>query len=172
MYRARGWPAVGRVRAVNSRQKAAGRKQRRVARGIWRHLKNDKFAESLGIELLDLREGYAKCAMLVRDEMVNAHQSTHGGAIFTLADFAFASACNSYGQTAVALEVNINFLEAVAPGTRLIAEAQEESLGTRIALYHLTVKDERGKLIASSHATAYRRNEWFHKRSNVGTSER
>ncbi|MDE3091780.1 MAG: hotdog fold thioesterase, partial [Chloroflexota bacterium] len=104
----------------------------------------DKFAESLGIELLDLREGYAKCAMTVRDDMVNAHRIAHGAAIFTIADFAFAAACNSYGQTAVALDVHINFLEAVKPGARLIAEAEEESLSNRIGLYHLTVKDARG----------------------------
>ncbi len=152
---------MGRVKPVNSIQYSVNRRKR-VSKEIWEHLENDKFAQSLGIELLELREGYAKCAMVVRDEMVNAHQSTHGGAIFTLADFAFAAACNSYGQTAVALDVHINFLEAVKPGTRLIAEAEEESLGKRIALYHLVVKDARGNLVASSHATAYRKQEWFH----------
>lgn len=134
-----------------------------VSEKIRQHLLNDKFAAALGIELVALEEGYARCEMVVRKDMLNAHGSTHGGAIFTLADFAFATACNSYGQTAVALEVNINFLEAVKPGTRLIGEAKEESKGSRIALYHLTVTDELGKLIASSHATAYRKNEWFHK---------
>jgi acyl-CoA thioesterase len=134
-----------------------------VSEKIRQHLLTDKFAAALGIELIALEEGYARCEMVVRKDMLNAHGSTHGGAIFTLADFAFASACNSYGQTAVALEVNINFLEAVKPGTRLIAEAKEESKGGRIALYHLTVIDEHGKLVASSHATAYRKNEWFHK---------
>ena len=81
--------------------------------------------------------------------------------IFSLADAAFAAACNAYGQTAVALAMNINFLDAVAPGTRLIAEAREESLGARIGLYHLTVSDEQGRIVASSHATAYRKSEWF-----------
>ncbi len=165
MYRARGWQAVGRVRSVNSRQSTvASKKRRRVAREVWRHLKNDKFAESLGIELLDLREGYAKCAMVVREDMVNAHNIAHGAAIFTLADFAFAAACNSYGQTALALEVKINFIEAVPVGANLIAEAKEEALSARIGLYHLGVTDARGKLVAVAQATAYRKKEWFVKR--------
>jgi acyl-CoA thioesterase len=118
----------------------------------------------LGIELLDLREGYAKCAMVVREDMVNAHNIAHGAAIFTLADFAFAAACNSYGQTALALEVKINFIEAVPVGANLIAEAKEEALSARIGLYHLGVTDARGKLVAVAQATAYRKKEWFVKR--------
>ncbi len=128
---------------------------------IRERLEDDKLARSMGIELLEVREGYSKCAMVVTEEMLNAHRSTHGGAIFTLADFAFAVACNSHGQVAVALQVSINFLEAVPSGTRLIAEGKEEALGSRIGLYRLTVKDDSGKLVASAQATAYRKNEWF-----------
>ena len=134
-----------------------------VAKEIREHIERDLFARSLGIELLELNPGFARCAMTVRAEMVNFHRSAHGGAIFSLADAAFAAACNAYGQTTVALAMTINYLDAVKPGTRLIAEAREESRGERIALYHLTVRDERGKLVASLHATAYRKNEWFHK---------
>ena len=162
--------AVGRrkrVRKASSRQQAAGR-TRRVAKEIWEFLGQDKFAEALGIKLLDLREGYAKCAMVVGDNMVNAHQIAHGAAIFTIADFAFAAACNSYGQTALALEVKINFLEAVKAGTKLIAEAKEEALSNRIGLYHLTVKDARGVLVAVAQATAYRKQEWFVGASKQG----
>lgn len=133
----------------------------RVRPEIRKHLENDKFAESLGIELIELKEGYARCAMVVTDGMLNAHGSAHGGAIFTLADFAFAVACNSHGQIAVALQVSVSFLDAVKSGTRLVAEANEEALGSRIGLYHLTVTDESGKLIASAQATAYRKKEWF-----------
>src|SRR5574340_365333 len=125
------------------------------------HLLNDRFAHSLGIDLIQVGEGYAKCSMLVTDEMLNAHSSAHGGAIFTLADFAFAVACNSHGQIAVALQVSVSFLDAVKAGTRLVAEAKEEALGSRIGLYRLTVTNESGKLVASAQATAYRKNEWF-----------
>ncbi len=128
---------------------------------IRKHLENDKFADSLGIELIEVGEGYARCAMVVTDEMLNAHGSAHGGAIFTLADFAFAVACNSHGQIAVALQVSVSFLDAVKSGTRLIAEAKEEALGSRIGLYRLTVTNESSKLVASAQATAYRKKEWF-----------
>ena len=132
-----------------------------IAPEIRAHIEQDLFARSLGIELLELDPGFAKCALTVRDEMKNFHGTAHGGVIFSLADAAFAAACNSYGQTTVALAMTVNFLDAVEPGTRLIAEANEESRGERIALYHLQVRDERGKMIASLHATAYRKNEWF-----------
>ncbi len=133
----------------------------RVRPEIRKHLENDKFAESLGIELIDVGEGYSKCAMVVTDDMLNAHGSAHGGAIFTLADFAFAVACNSHGQIAVALQVSVSFLQAVKPGTRLVAEAKEEALSSRIGLYRLTVTNESGMLVASAQATAYRKKEWF-----------
>jgi len=145
---------VGRV-------KTGGR--RRVAKEIWEFLAQDKFAQALGIELLDLRAGYAKCAMVVRENMLNAHQIAHGAAIFTLADYAFAAACNSHGQTALALEVKINYLQAVKQGTPLIAEAHEEALSHRIGLYQLRVKDRQGKLVAVAQATAYRKPERFVK---------
>ncbi len=134
---------------------------RQVSPQIRAHIEKDLFARALGIALVELREGYAKCAMTVRDDQTNFHGTAHGGAIFTLADAAFAAACNAYGQTAVALEMNISFLSAVAPGARLVAEAHEEAPGARIALYHLTVTDERGALIASLHATAYRKHTRF-----------
>ncbi len=145
---------MGRVRTGGKRQ---------IAKEIWEFLAQDKFAQALGIELLDLRAGYAKCAMVVREDMLNAHQIAHGAAIFTLADYAFAAACNSHGQTALALEVKINFLQAVKQGTPLIAEAQEEALSNRIGLYHLRVKDRQGQLVAVAQATAYRKPEWFAK---------
>ncbi len=151
------------MRSASSRQQAVGSKRKRVAREIWKHVTKDKFAGSLGIKLIDLREGYSKCTMVVGDKMVNAHNIAHGAAIFTIADFAFAAACNSYGQTALALEVKINFIEAVKAGTKLIAEAQEDALSPRIGLYRLTVKDASGALVAVAQATAYRKKEWFHK---------
>ncbi len=137
-----------------------------VSAGIRRHLENDQFAKSLGIELLELREGYSKCSMTVTETMLNAHRATHGGAIFTLADFAFAAACNSYGQIAVALNVSINFLAAIQVGTHLIAEAKEESLTPRTGMYRLLVTNESGKLVAAAQATAYRKREWFYKHSD------
>jgi acyl-CoA thioesterase len=128
---------------------------------IRRHIENDAFVKWLGIELLSVEEGFARCAMVVDDRMLNFHGTAHGGAITTLADAAFGAACNSYGQTAVALEISINFLQAVKAGSCLVAEAREEASSNRIGLYHLTVKNEDGQIVASAQATSYRKKEWF-----------
>jgi acyl-CoA thioesterase len=126
---------------------------------ILQHMEQDPFARFLGIELLELREGCSKTALVVQDHMLNFHGLPHGGVIFSLADAAFAAACNSYGQVAVALHVDISFLDAVEVGTRLIAEATEEHLGGRTGLYRLTVTKEDGTLVALAHGTAYRKKQ-------------
>ena len=126
---------------------------------ILQHMEQDPFACFLGIELLELCEGYSKTTLVVEEHMLNFHGLPHGGVIFSLADAAFAAACNSYGQVAVALHVDISFLDAVEVGTRLIAEAAEEHLGGRTGLYRLTVTREDGTLVALAHGTAYRRKQ-------------
>jgi len=122
-------------------------------------LGQDPFARYLGIELLALDEGYSKATMVVAEHMLNLHGIPHGGVIFSLADAAFAAASNSHGQVAVALNVSINYLAAVPAGTRLYAEASEESLGRRIALYRMSVTAEDGTLVALCHGTVYRKNQ-------------
>jgi acyl-CoA thioesterase len=126
---------------------------------IFQRISQDPFAHFLGIELLELRQGYSKVCMTVGEHMLNFHGIPHGGAIFALADAAFAAASNSHGPTAVALNVSINFLAAVPLGTRLYAEATEENLGRRTALYRLSVTTEAGKPVALCHGTVYRKGE-------------
>jgi acyl-CoA thioesterase len=99
--------------------------------------------------------------MTVRDDMVSFHNLPHGGAIFSLADAAFGAAANSHGVTSVALNMEISYLRTVTPGTRLTAEATEEHLGRRTALYHITVNTENGDLVASCHGVVYRKKESF-----------
>ena len=99
--------------------------------------------------------------MTLAPDMVNFHGITHGAVIFALVDAAFAAAGNSHGQVALALDMSISFVAATQPGQRLVAEAHEEYLGRRTALYHMTVRDEEGRLIASSHGTVYRKRETF-----------
>ncbi|MBN1977847.1 MAG: hydroxyphenylacetyl-CoA thioesterase PaaI [Anaerolineae bacterium] len=126
---------------------------------ILQRIEQDPFARFLGIELLELCEGYSKTTLVVKDHMLNFHGLPHGGVIFSLADAAFAAACNSYGQVAVALHVDISFLDAVEVGTRLVAEAAEEHLGGRTGLYRLAVTREDGALVALAHGTAYRKKQ-------------
>lgn len=124
---------------------------------IFQQISRDPFAGFLGIELLELREGYSRVALTVEEHMLNFHGIPHGGVIFSLADVAFAAASNSYGQVAVALNVNISFLTTVPVGTRIYAEATEESLGRRTALYRLAVTTGEGTLVALCHGTVYRK---------------
>jgi acyl-CoA thioesterase len=128
---------------------------------IYQRISQDPFARFLGIELLELGQGYSKVSMTVGEHMLNFHGIPHGGAIFSLADAAFAAASNSHGQTAVALSVSINYLTAVPVGIRLYAEATEESLGHRTALYRLLVTTEDGTPVALAHGTVYRKREQF-----------
>lgn len=126
---------------------------------ILQRIGEDPYARFLGIELLQLNKGYSKVAMTVGHNMLNFHGMPHGGVIFSLADAAFAAASNSHGQVAVALNVSISFLAAVPLGTRLYAEATEENLGGRTALYRLAVTTEEGALVALAHGTVYRKRQ-------------
>jgi acyl-CoA thioesterase len=133
----------------------------KVSQQLFSKMSRDPYAQFMGIELLEVKPGYSRLSMTVGEHQVNFHGMPHGGAIFSLADAAFAAASNSHGQTAVALTMNISFLSAVPVGTKLFAEAQEEKLGRRTALYHMTVTMEDGDLVASCHGMVYRRKEWF-----------
>ena len=124
--------------------------------GIREKVSGDPFAASLGIELLDLAPGYCRAAMRLTPQMVNFQGNPHGGAIFSLADYAFGGACNAHGEAAVALSVTIQFLAAVAPGTRLIAEARAERQGRRAGFYTMTVTAEDGTVVAACQAVALR----------------
>jgi len=123
--------------------------------------REDSYAELLGIELLEVKPGYSSLSMMVREDMINFNGIPHGGAIFSLADCAFAAASNSHGQVAVALNIEISYLRMVEPGMKLVAEATEEHLGKRTALYHITVSTDEGDLVASCHGVVYRKRERF-----------
>lgn len=117
----------------------------------------DLFAKSLGIELLELRPGYSRASLQLSPHMVNGLGMTHGAIIFALADFAFATAGNSHGTIAVALSMDIHFVNSPALDARLQAEAVETHLGRRTGLYRMTVTDEGGALVAELHGMVYRK---------------
>jgi acyl-CoA thioesterase len=119
-------------------------------------IENDKFAKSVGIELLEVSLGYAKAKMEIKEIHHNSINTVHGGAIFTLADFTFAVAANSHNKMSVALNVNISFLKAISEGV-LIAEAQEISVNPKIATYKILVSNNLGELIATFEGMAYRK---------------
>ena len=88
-------------------------------------MKEDLFSQWLGITVIEIREGYSKIKMMVRKEMINGLGVVHGGVAFSLADSAFAFACNSRNNLSLALDTAINFIKPVHPGDELIAETKE-----------------------------------------------
>ena len=109
---------------------------RACAEAMWRE---DEASQGLGIEIVDIRAGQATLAMTVQPHMVNGHKIAHGGFIFTLADSAFAYACNSHNERAVASQGNITFVRPGKLGDRLVATAREISRTGRSGIYDVRV---------------------------------
>lgn len=122
------------------------------------YFKDDQFASRAGIELLSVSPGYAKARMTLHPHHLNSLKTVQGGAIFTLADLAFAAAANSHGTVAVAINVNITFMKAAAAGT-LWAEAKEVSKNFKIGTYAVEVRDDQGDLVAQFQGLAYRKKD-------------
>jgi len=120
--------------------------------------KNDRFAKHSGVELLEVSPGYAKTKMEVQDRHLNGVDVVHGGAIFTLADLAFAAASNSHGTVAVAINASIWYVKAGRQGT-LYAEAREESRNPKLATYSIEVTDDSGEMIAKFEGMVYRKKD-------------
>ena len=120
--------------------------------------KHDKYAELSNIELLTAGPGHATANMTLRSHHLNALKTVQGGAIFTLADFTFAVACNSHGTVAVALNVSITFMKAATTGT-LWAEAREIAKNFKVGSYLVTVKEDQGDLVAQFQGLAYRKKD-------------
>ncbi len=118
---------------------------RRASDALWA---DDQATRSLGIERLEVGPGRALLAMTIKPSMTNGHGTCHGGYIFLLADSAFAFACNSHGQKAVAQHCQISFLAPGRAGSRLTAEAVERHRKERSGIYDVTVRDETGQTIA------------------------
>lgn len=118
----------------------------------------DKFARHSGIELLDVTPGWAKTSMKIESYHLNGAGTVHGGAIFTLADFAFAVASNSHGSLAMGINTSVCFVKAATSGT-LYAEAREQSLNHKLASYLVQVTDDNGGIVAIFQGMVYRKKE-------------
>ena len=108
----------------------------------------DRASQALGMRVLEVRPGYARLAMRVREDMVNGHQLCHGGLIFTLADSAFAFACNTYDLVTVASAATVEFLLSAHLGDELTAIAEERSRSKRTGIYDVAVSNQRGECVA------------------------
>lgn len=125
---------------------------------IKKFFKKDKFAEYVGIELLEVEKGKAKTRMEINENHLNGIGTVHGGALFTLADFTFAIAANSYGNVTVAINANISFMKAAKSGY-LFAEAREISRNPKISTYTIDITDNEGELLAIFQGLAYTKRE-------------
>jgi acyl-CoA thioesterase len=108
----------------------------------------DRASQALGMQVLEVGPGFARLAMTITKTMTNGHGGGHGGFTFALADSAFAFACNSHGQRAVAQHCSITYIAPVRSGMHLTAEARERQRGHRSGIYDVTVRDETGAVIA------------------------
>lgn len=119
-------------------------------------LLDDRFSQWLGIEVMEIREGYSRIQMTVRPEMLNGLGIVHGGVAFSLADSAFAFACNNRNNLSVALDTSINFIKPVHVDDVLTAEATEIHNGKTTGLYQIRVMNQHDHLIALFKGTCFR----------------
>lgn len=117
---------------------------------------HDAFSQWMGIEVLETKEGYSKIRMTIREEMVNGFGIVHGGIPFSLADSAFAFACNNRNNLSVALDVTITFTKAVNVGDVLTAEAKEVHNGRSTGVYLITVTNQNNEQVALFKGTCFR----------------
>lgn len=125
---------------------------------IEEYFEKDKYAESAGIKLLEVSEGGAKAKLEVTENHLNSAGTVHGGAIFTLADFAFAVAAHSRGTVAAAINSSISFFKGVSDGV-LYAEARELSYHPKLASYIIDVTNEKNELVATFQGMVYRKKD-------------
>jgi acyl-CoA thioesterase len=119
-------------------------------------MKDDLFSQWLGIEVLAIKEGYSKIKMTVREEMINGFGIVHGGIAFSLADSAFAFACNNRNNLSVALDTAINFIKPVHVDDELIAEAKEIHNGKSTGLDHISITNQKDHAVAIFKGTCFR----------------
>lgn len=117
---------------------------------------NDRASKGLGMEILAVSPGGATLAMTVREDMLNGLDICHGGLITTLADSAFAFACNAYNEMTVASGFDVSIVAPGRLGDRLTAVAEEVQLSGRTGVYDITVRNQRDELIALFRGRSYR----------------
>ncbi len=120
---------------------------------------SEPYAKKFNIELVELKNGYAKVKMKINDDCTNIFGIAHGGAIFSIMDAAFELASNSSGRLSVALNVNVTFTAPAKVNDILYAEAFEINSTRKTGLYEIKVYNEDGTLVASSHAIVYRKDK-------------
>lgn len=127
---------------------------------ILEKVSNDPFAKFLGFEIIEFSAGKATVQVKIKEFMLNAHETVHGGLLFTLADFAFAIACNSYGKVSVGLSTTAHFMKSAKKGDIIAATAVEERRNNRTGFYRITITHN-SEIISTVDAICYRKNRYF-----------
>jgi phenylacetic acid degradation protein PaaD len=132
--------AAGDLAGIAATDRARPEEQARAEKAAAAMWAGDAASQAMGMSLDEIRPGYARMTMRVRDDMVNGHGVSHGGFVFALADSAFAFACNSYNRTTLAQACDITFISPVRTGDVLVAEAVERARYGRNGIYDVTVR--------------------------------
>jgi acyl-CoA thioesterase len=119
----------------------------------------EPYAKMMGMRLVEIGPGSSMVEMKLSEQMKNICGVTHGGAVYSLIDGAFEVAANSYGTVAVALNVNVSYINPAITNDILYAQAKEQSRSRKISTYHIQVKNDRGELIATCQSMAYRKKD-------------
>jgi acyl-CoA thioesterase len=119
-------------------------------------LRLDKFSQWLGIEIVEVSEGNCKAKMKLREDMINGLGVVHGGVAFSLADSAFAFACNNRNNLSLALDTSINFTKPLMPGDELVAEAKELHNGKSTGVYLVTLYNQNNVQVGLFKGTCFR----------------
>ena len=117
--------------------------------------KHDKLIELFGMKIQEVGAGKAVVHMVVGEHHINSAQVCHGGTIFSLADVAFALACNSHGFLALAIDMSISFLRPVSVGELITASCSEKHRSRKLGSYHIEVTNTSNQLVALLKATAF-----------------
>ncbi|MGZ3853993.1 MAG: hydroxyphenylacetyl-CoA thioesterase PaaI [Flavisolibacter sp.] len=132
-------------------------KKDQLANSVVDHMmENDFFSRWMRVNVIQVSEGYSKIQMVIREEMVNGFGIVHGGIPFSLADSAFAFACNNRNNLSVALDVTITFTKAVHIGDVLTAEAKEVHNGRSTGVYLISVTNQNNQQVALFKGTCFR----------------
>jgi acyl-CoA thioesterase len=131
--------------------------QDKIAQSVVDHMMDhDAFSQWMGITVLAIKEGYSRIKMTIRQEMVNGFGIVHGGIPFSLADSAFAFACNNRNNLSVALDVTITFTKAVNVGDEITAEAKEVHNGRSTGVYLISIMNQKNEQVGLFKGTCFR----------------
>ena len=116
----------------------------------------DAFSQWLGIEIVDVSDGYCQLKMTVRNDMLNGFKIAHGGIAYSLADSALAFASNSNGKKSLSVETSISHTISVKVGDKLTATTEELSISDKIGIYYITITNQENQEVAFFKGTVYR----------------